>query len=78
MEKEKQLRWMRLDNAAKIYPAARRRSWNCLFRHSATLSEEVDVGVMQKALEVTIKRFPSIAVRIRREINLVFMSFIMF
>ncbi len=66
MEKEKQLRWMRLDNAAKIYPAARRRSWNCLFRHSATLNEEVDVSVMQNALEVTVKRFPSIAVRIKR------------
>ena len=66
MEKEKQLRWMRLDNAAKIYPAARRRSWNCLFRHSVTLNEEIDVCIMQSALEVTIKRFPSIAVRIRR------------
>lgn len=66
MEKEKQLRWMRLDNAAKIYPAARRRSWNCLFRISASLNENIDDIVMQKALDVTVKRFPSIAVRIRR------------
>lgn len=66
MEKERQLTWMRLDNAAKIYPAARRRSWNCLFRLSASLNEPIDSVVMQKALEVTIKRFPSIAVRIRR------------
>ena len=63
---EKPLRWMRLDNAAKIYPAARRRSWNCLFRLSASLSEDIDVNVMQSALKSTIKRFPSIAVRIRR------------
>ena len=63
---EKQLRWMRLDNAAKIYPAARRRSWNCLFRLSATVTENIDVVVMQKALDITVKRFPSIAVRIRR------------
>ncbi|MBO5231256.1 MAG: hypothetical protein J6B88_01400 [Clostridia bacterium] len=63
---EKQLRWMRLDNAAKIYPAARRRSWNCLFRLSATVIENIDVVVMQKALDITVKRFPSIAVRIRR------------
>lgn len=63
---EKQLRWMRLDNAAKIYPAARRRSWNCLFRLSATVTDNIDVVVMQKALDITVKRFPSIAVRIRR------------
>ncbi|MBE6761287.1 MAG: alcohol acetyltransferase [Ruminococcaceae bacterium] len=66
MEKERQLTWMRLDNAAKIYPAARKRSWNCLFRLSASLNESIDSVVMQKALEVTVKRFPSIAVRIRR------------
>ncbi len=63
---EKQLRWMRLDNAAKIYPAARKRSWNCIFRMSASLKEDIDLSVMQSALEVTIKRFPSIGVRIRR------------
>ena len=63
---EKQLRWMRLDNAAKIYPAARRRSWSSLFRLSATLNEDVDKSVLENALKVTIKRFPSIAVRIRR------------
>lgn len=57
---------MRLDNAAKIYPAARRRMWNCLFRLSATLNEKVDTAIMQNALDVTVKRFPSIAVRIRR------------
>ena len=66
MEKEKQLRWMRLDNAAKIYPAARRRSWNCLFILSANLNENVDNLVLQKALDITVKRFPSIAVRLRR------------
>ena len=33
---ERKLRWMQLDNAAKIYPAARRRNWNNLFRLSAT------------------------------------------
>ncbi len=66
MEKEKQLAWMRLDNAAKIYPAARRRSWNCLFRLSASLTEDIDKAVLQNALNVTVKRFPSIAVRIRR------------
>ncbi|NLU24925.1 MAG: alpha/beta hydrolase [Clostridiales bacterium] len=66
MSAEKKLRWMRLDNAAKIYPAARRRNWSNVFRLSATLTEPVDTAVLQSALDVTVRRFPSIAVRLRR------------
>lgn len=66
MSKENKLRWMRLDNAAKIYPAARSRSWSNVFRLSATLKETVDLSVLQTALDVTVRRFPSIAVRLRR------------
>lgn len=59
--KAKELHWVRLDNAAKIYPAARRKNWSNVFRQSATLTEDVDVGVLQSALDVTVKRFPTIA-----------------
>ena len=62
------LRWLRLDNAAKIYPAARRSNWSNVFRLSATLSEDVDTLVLQSALDVTARRFPSIAARLRRGI----------
>lgn len=60
------LRWMRLDNAAKIYPAARRQNWSSVFRLSVTLTEPVDVTVLQSALDVTARRFPSIATRLRK------------
>lgn len=60
------LRWLRLDNAAKIYPAARRNNWSNIYRVSATLTEPVDTAVLQKALDVTVLRFPSIAARLRR------------
>lgn len=66
MAREQKLRWMRLDNAAKIYPAARRQNWSNVFRLSATLTERVDPSVLQSALDVTVRRFPSIAVRLRR------------
>ena len=66
MSSERKLRWMRLDNAAKIYPAALRRNWSNIYRLSATLREPVDGGVLQDALDVTVRRFPSIAVRLRR------------
>lgn len=60
------LRWVKLDNAAKIYPAARRRNWSNLFRQSVTLREDVDAEVLRTALDITVKRFPSIAARLRR------------
>ena len=60
------LRWLRLDNAAKIYPAARRRNWSNVFRQSVTLTEEVDTAVLKSAVEIVVKRFPSIAARLRK------------
>lgn len=66
MSHENKLRWLRLDNAAKIYPAARTQNWSNVFRLSATLREHVDTDVLRNALDVTIRRFPSIAVRLRR------------
>ncbi|MGM9615621.1 MAG: hypothetical protein ACI3W7_08880 [Oscillospiraceae bacterium] len=63
---KKPLHWVRLDNAAKIYPAARRRNWSNVFRQSVTLCEEVDADILQSALDVTVNRFPSIAARLRR------------
>ena len=62
----KPLRWVRLDNAAKIYPAARRKNWSNVFRQSVTLFDDVDTGVLKSALDVTVKRFPSIAARLRK------------
>ena len=64
LPRPRKLRWMRLDNAAKIYPAARRRSWTNVFRLSATMTETVDTAILQTALDVTVRRFPSMAVRL--------------
>lgn len=63
---KKQLHWVRLDNAAKIYPAVRRKNWSNVFRQSVTLTERVDTAVLQNALNVTVRRFPSIAARLRK------------
>lgn len=56
--------WLRLDNSAKIYPAARSRNWSNLFRLSATLNDDVDPKILKAALGVTVRRFPSMAVRL--------------
>ena len=57
---------MRLDNAAKIYPAARRRNWMALFRVSAELCEPVDVKILERAQARTLSRFPSFALRLKK------------
>lgn len=66
LDKSGKPQWLRLDNAAKIYPAALRRNWSNVFRLSATLTEPIDREVLRAALNVTIRRFPSIAVRLRK------------
>ena len=63
---DRKLRWMQLDNSAKIYPASATSRWNNIYRLSATLKEDVDREVLQSALDVTVRRFPSIAVRLHR------------
>ena len=66
MATKKPLQWLRLDNAAKIYPAARNNNWSNIFRLSATLTETVDRQILSQALELTVQRIPSIAARLRR------------
>lgn len=65
-DNERKLRWMHLDNSGKIYPAAATSRWNNIYRLSATLTEDVDREVLQAALDVTVRRFPSIAVKLKR------------
>ncbi|HAN20088.1 MAG: hypothetical protein A2Y15_05340 [Clostridiales bacterium GWF2_36_10] len=63
---QKNRHWMKLDNAAKIFPAAMSRGWMSMFRLSAELTEPVDIEVLQKAQIRTVKRFPSISLRLRK------------
>ena len=63
---KKPLSWVKLDNAAKIYPAVRRKNWSNVFRQSATLTEDIDKSVLSSALEIVVKRFPTIAARLRK------------
>lgn len=58
--------WMRLDNAALIFPAVRRRNWSNAFRVSATLKETVDPALLQQAVENLMPRFPSMYVSLHR------------
>ena len=50
--------WIRLDNAAKIFPAAAHGSDTQVFRLSCELSEPVDARILQQALSETAAMFP--------------------
>ncbi|MBQ9400494.1 MAG: hypothetical protein IJU27_07640 [Bacteroidales bacterium] len=50
---------LRLDNASLIYPASLSKKYASLYRMSVTLSEPVDTDILQKALDATVKRIPT-------------------
>ncbi|MBO4838739.1 MAG: hypothetical protein J5493_05150 [Lachnospiraceae bacterium] len=56
--------WMRLDNAALIFPAVRNSRWANTFRLSADLTDPVDPAVLQQAVEDLMPRFPSYYLRL--------------
>ena len=65
-EKKRRPLWLRLDNAALIFPAAQRRNWSNAFRISVTFKDPVDPYLLEEALRHTAPRFPSVMVRLRR------------
>ncbi len=55
-----------LDNAAKIYPAAKGRRSPSMFRLSMELTEEIDSKVLELALGRALKRMPSFSQHLKR------------
>jgi NRPS condensation-like uncharacterized protein len=60
-----QYRWYRLDNAAKLYSAIHGKTRPGVFRLSAELSKSIQPSTLQKALNLTLTRFPGFAVKLR-------------
>ena len=56
---------MRLDNASNIYPAALTKRYASIFRMSVSLSETVNLNLLQQALNTTIERIPLFAYTLR-------------
>jgi NRPS condensation-like uncharacterized protein len=59
-------RWYKLDNTGKFYSAVTKKDNTCVFRLAAILTENVDQSALQQAAEITIKRFPTMAVKLRK------------
>lgn len=59
-------KWYRLDNTGKLYPSITNTRVSTVFRLSATLREEVDPIILQKALGTIIMRFPYYKVNLKK------------
>lgn len=58
--------WFRLDNSAKLYPFITTKDTQNLFRFTVEFASDIYTDKMQQALNFTLERFPSFAVRLRR------------
>jgi hypothetical protein len=58
--------WLRLDNAAKIYPASHTDATPAVFRISVTLKEPIRIRELQMALDRMIRRAPYYQVHLRK------------
>jgi NRPS condensation-like uncharacterized protein len=50
--------WLKLDNAAKLFPAIISEDLTSVFRITATLKEPVKYNAVREAVEITARRFP--------------------
>ena len=58
-------RWLKLDNAAKVFPYISSKSFANVFRLSATLKEDINKDVLQQAINDIKSRFPMFFVKMR-------------
>jgi len=57
--------WLKLDNAAKIFPAVTDSELTSVFRISKNLKERIKIAELQRALEKTYQRFPYFNVHLK-------------
>ena len=60
--------WYKLDLSANVYPTLQRKNFSNVFRLSVVLKEEIDPDTLQKAVDLTLPRFPAFKVALRKGI----------
>lgn len=66
MKPDNKVKWTRMDNASKIFPATSNNRDTKVFRFACELYEEVDPEILQKALDITLEGFPLFKSVLRR------------
>ncbi len=65
-EKNGRKEWYQLDLSAIVYPTLQRRDYSSVYRLSVVLKEEVQPDILQRALDMTLPRFPTYKAAIRK------------
>lgn len=58
--------WYQLDLSAIVYPTLQRRDFSSVYRLSVLLKEDIDPQILQKAVDMTLPRFPTYKAAIRK------------
>lgn len=58
--------WYKLDLSANVYPTLQRKNFSNVYRISLSLKENVQPDILQKALNLTLPRFPTFQVALRK------------
>lgn len=58
--------WYKLDLSAIVYPTLQRRDFSSVYRLSVLLKEDIQPDVLQKAVDMTMPRFPTYKAAIRK------------
>ncbi len=67
-------KWYKVDNAGKVFHAVTEASNSSVYRVSVLMKDMIDEEILQEALDHVIKRFPTLAVKVRKGIFWDFME----
>lgn len=65
-EKAERRDWYKLDLSAIVYPTLQRKDFSSVYRLSVLLKEDVNPEILQKAVDMTMPRFPTYKAAIRK------------
>ena len=60
------LHWLKLDNAGKIFPAENTETWSHVIRETAVLDKNINPKLLAQALEDVMPRFPCYAMKMKK------------
>lgn len=76
MRKNNYPKWIKLDNAATLYPSTLTKKYAAMFRVTATLNDKIDENILKIALENTMKRFPVFSYTLKKGVFWWYFKFI--
>ena len=58
--------WYKLDLSAIVYPTLQRKDFSSVYRLSVSLTEKIEPHILQQAIDLSLKRFPTYKVSMRK------------